>query len=59
MPLEIKFSETKMYEQFLEYIQKVYQHELTPPALKSYMRFELGKLIGKGYDIKNFLEGRE
>ena len=59
MPLEIKFTETKMYEQLLDYIQRIYQHELTPPELKIYMRFELGKLIGKGYDIKKFLEGRE
>ena len=59
MPLEIKFTDTGMYEQLMDYIQRVYSHELTPPALKTYMRFELGKLIGKGYDIKKFLEGRE
>ena len=47
-----------MFEQLMEEFKEIYQHEQCTPALQSFIKFRLYKLIGTEYDVKKFLEGR-
>jgi len=46
-------------EKLLFTIQRIYLHDQCPDTLKTYIKFELNKTIGKHLDWDAFLKGRE
>ena len=53
--MKIDLSDLDIVKDLMYLIKRIYQHELTPRALKTYIRFEMGKYL-KDYDVKKFLE---
>ena len=57
--LKIDLSDMDIVKDLLHIYQRLYQHELTPEPLKTFIYMEVRRALRKDHDIKGFLEGRE
>lgn len=55
--IKLNFTETAMFQQMLDLILKIYDHELCTPELRRYIYFETKRLF-KGYDVARFFKDR-
>lgn len=54
--MEIRFTDTGMFEQLMNLYSDVYNHELCSPELQTYMRLRLTYLIGSECNVRKCLE---
>ena len=57
--LKIDLSDIEIVKDLLHIYQRLYQHELTPEPLKTFIYMEVRRALRKDRDIRGFLEGRE
>ena len=57
--LKIDISDMEIVKDLLHIFQKIYQHELTPEPLKSFIYLEVRRALRRDFSIKAFLEGKE
>lgn len=57
--LKIDLSDLDIVKDLLHIYQRLYQHELTPEPLKTFIYMEVRRALRKDHDIRGFLEGRE
>ena len=57
--LKIDLSDLDIVKDLLHIYQRLYQHELTPAPLKTFIYMEVRRALRKDHDIRGFLEGRE
>lgn len=53
--LEFKITEVTAFIALLDMLRKIYQHETCTPELRTYIKFEIGKIIGHTPDTDALL----
>ena len=54
----LDLSDLRLPRNLADILRRVYQHELCPPTLRTYIRFEMGKYLGDRYDMREFLNSK-
>ena len=53
--VELSVVNLRIFNEVFDLVRKIYQHELCNDDLRSYIRFECGKLLNSEIDVKRFL----